>query len=316
MPDLVPQNNSKQPLHITSAAAIIYPHNTCERSVEPYLPILLFFFVAGTVGLALNLMSRFLGPRRPSAVKTEAYECGVPTAVSRHGRREKMSIKYYVTALLFILFDVEAVFLFLWAKVFRALGWFGIVEMFIFLLVAHLRLYLCAQKRSIGMGITTAELLELALAMGKIILLTVMLVQIPPIMIWVERRGPALMQRRRGPNRVGLFKWRLWGLLQSLADAIKLIFKEEIVPAGAHKQLFQLAPLLGVIPAFSLPAAIPFGPTLNVAGLTIPLSVVQLDVGFLYILAISSLGVYSIAVAGWAATASIPCSGSCEPRHR
>ena len=158
--------------------------------------------------------------------------------------------------------------------------------------------------------ITTAELIELALALGKIILLTVMLVQVPPIMIWVERRGPALMQRRRGPNRVGLFKWRLWGLLQSLADAIKLIFKEEIVPAGAHKQLFQLAPLLGVIPAFLIAAAIPFGPTLNIAGLTIPLSVVQLDVGFLYILAISSLGVYSIAVAGWAANSKYSLLGS------
>lgn len=103
--------------------------------MNPYLPILLFFVVAATVGIALNILSRFVGPRRPSAVKTEAYECGVPTAVSRFGRREKMSIKYYVTALLFILFDVEAVFLFLWAKVFRALGWFGIIEIFIFLLV-------------------------------------------------------------------------------------------------------------------------------------------------------------------------------------
>ncbi len=156
----------------------------------------------------------------------------------------------------------------------------------------------------------TAELTELALALGKIILLTAMLVQVPPIMIWVERRGPALMQRRRGPNRVGLFKWRLWGLLQSLADAIKLIFKEEIVPVGAHRQLFQLAPLLGVVPAFLIAAAIPFGPPLVIAGLTIPLAVVQLDVGFLYILAISSLGVYSIAIAGWAANSKYALLGS------
>lgn len=153
-------------------------------------------------------------------------------------------------------------------------------------------------------------MIELLLAGAKVIILTVLLVQIPPLMIWVERRGPALMQRRRGPNRVGLFKWRLWGLLQSLADAIKLIFKEEIVPVGAHRQLFQLAPLLGVIPAFLVAAAIPFGPPLNIAGLTIPLSVVQLDVGFLYILAISSLGVYSIAVAGWAANSKYSLLGS------
>ena len=144
----------------------------------------------------------------------------------------------------------------------------------------------------------------------KILLLVALLMQIPPLMIWVERRGPALMQRRRGPNRVGLFKWRLWGLLQSLADAIKLIFKEEIVPAGAHKQLFQLAPLLGVIPAFLVAAAIPFGQPLEIFSMTVPLSIVQLDVGFLYILAISSLGVYSIAVAGWASNSKYSLLGS------
>ena len=103
--------------------------------MNPYLPVLMFIVVAAAIGLALNVFSRFLGPRRPSAVKCEAYECGVPTAVSRLGKREKMSIKYYVTALLFILFDVEAVFLFLWATVFRDLGWFGIIEVFIFLVV-------------------------------------------------------------------------------------------------------------------------------------------------------------------------------------
>ena len=152
--------------------------------------------------------------------------------------------------------------------------------------------------------------LEIALAAAKITLLLGLLINIPPVMLWLERRAPALMQRRRGPNRVGLYKWRLWGLLQTLADAIKLIFKEEVVPAGAHKVLFQLAPLLGVIPAFVIAAAIPFGNTIEVAGMKIPLSAVQLDVGFLYVLAISSLGVYSVAVAGWASNSKYSLLGS------
>lgn len=155
------------------------------------------------------------------------------------------------------------------------------------------------------------ELLELAIVFGKVIFLLVLLLQIPPLMIWLERRAPALMQRRRGPNRVGLFKWRIWGLLQSLADAVKLIFKEEISPAGAHKALFQLAPLLGVIPAFAIVAVIPFGQTITLAnGMTIPLSLAQLDIGFLFILALSSLGVYSVAVAGWASNSKYSLLGS------
>ena len=156
-----------------------------------------------------------------------------------------------------------------------------------------------------------SESLELAIVIGKIIFLLVLMLQIPPLMIWLERRAPALMQRRRGPNRVGLFKWRMWGLLQSLADAVKLIFKEEVSPAGAHKALYQLAPLLGVIPAFVIAAVIPFGPTVNLAnGMTIPLSLTQLDVGFLFILAFSSLGVYSVAVAGWASNSKYSLLGS------
>ncbi|MDE3269598.1 MAG: NADH-quinone oxidoreductase subunit A [Pseudomonadota bacterium] len=99
------------------------------------MPILILMLVAAAVGFLLNVLSRFAGPRRPSKVKYESYECGVPTDVSKSGVRENMSVKYYVTALLFILFDIETVFLFLWAKIFSQLGWFGIVEVFIFLVV-------------------------------------------------------------------------------------------------------------------------------------------------------------------------------------
>ena len=136
------------------------------------------------------------------------------------------------------------------------------------------------------------------------------LLQLPPLLVWIERRVPALMQRRRGPNRVGFFKWRLYGLMQSLADTIKLIFKEEVVPDGAHKVFYHLAPVFCVFPAFLVACAIPYGPDLLVFGHKIPLSVVRLDVGFLFILAISSLAVYGVSLAGWASNNKYSLMGS------
>src|SRR5688572_29893197 len=80
----------------------------------------------------------------------------------------------------------------------------------------------------------------------KALLIIVAVIQIPAIMVWAERRAPAFMQRRKGPNRVGLFKWRIYGLLQSAADAVKLIWKEEVVPEGANKFFYHLAPVFNV----------------------------------------------------------------------
>ncbi len=153
-------------------------------------------------------------------------------------------------------------------------------------------------------------LMPLAISIVKFMVLFVVLLQLPPILIWLERRAPALMQRRRGPNRVGLFKWRLWGLLQTLADAIKLIFKEESVPASAHKLLFQLAPVLGLIPALLVMASIPLGPDLLIAGQRISLNIVRLNIGFLFILAISSIAVYSVTLSGWASNNKFALLGS------
>ena len=143
--------------------------------------------------------------------------------------------------------------------------------------------------------------LDFTISLAKFLILLAIAFQIPPFVIWLERRIPALMQRRRGPNRVGLFSWRLWGLLQSFADAIKLIFKEESVPATAHKTFFQLAPVLGLFPALLVLSAIPFGPPIVLFDKQISLQVISLNIGFLFIIAISSLAVYSTALAGWAA---------------
>lgn len=125
-------------------------------------------------------------------------------------------------------------------------------------------------------------------------------INIPPVMVWAERRIPAFMQRRKGPNRTGFFKWRLYGLLQSAADAVKLIFKEEVVPAGAQKAFYHIAPIFSVFPAIMIAMAIPYGPPIQLFGHTVSLSVVSLDVGFLYIFAVSSLAVYGVSIAGWA----------------
>ena len=157
-------------------------------------------------------------------------------------------------------------------------------------------------------------LVQFLATMVKIALVIGGCIQIPPIMIWVERRGPALMQRRRGPNRVGInigfIKLRLWGLLQVAADTVKLIFKEEVVPTKAYKIWYQVAPMFGVFPAFLMAGAIPFGNHLQIANFDIPLSIINLDVGFLFILAMSGIGIYGITLAGWASANKFSLMGS------
>lgn len=151
---------------------------------------------------------------------------------------------------------------------------------------------------------------EITAAIVKFLILLVVALQIPPIIIWLERRAPALMQRRKGPNRVGFFHWRLWGLLQTLADAIKLIFKEESTPKSAHKFFFQVAPLLGLFPALLALSAISFGPSISLFGHTIPLQIINLNVGFLFILAISGMAIYGVVLAGWASNNKFSLLGS------
>ena len=129
----------------------------------------------------------------------------------------------------------------------------------------------------------------------KIGIMFVAMLTVVAYMTWVERRVSAWIQDRLGPNRVGPF-----GLLQPLADGIKFLFKETILPPHVHKALYLLAPAILFVPAFVTFSVVPFGPTVEMFGRTVRLQIADVDAGILIVLAFSSLGVYGIALAGWA----------------
>ncbi|HEX8617079.1 MAG TPA: complex I subunit 1 family protein, partial [Thermoanaerobaculia bacterium] len=150
------------------------------------------------------------------------------------------------------------------------------------------------------------DLTDVLLSILKIAIILGLWLNVTPIMVWIERRGSALIQDRPGPNRVGPF-----GLLQSFADALKFIMKEDIIPAQAHKWLYTLAPMFGLLPALTTIAVVPWGrsfviPEMHAFGRTLfeggrffnPI-VADVSAGILVVFALASLGVYGITIAGW-----------------
>lgn len=122
--------------------------------------------------------------------------------------------------------------------------------------------------------------------------------------VWTERRVLAKMQRRTGPNRVGPF-----GLIQSLADGVKLALKEDIIPAAADKVIFIVAPIIATSMCFMAFAVIPMTGKVNLFGQETALQLTDLSVGVLYILAVASIGVYGIVLAGWSSGSTYPLLG-------
>ena len=132
------------------------------------------------------------------------------------------------------------------------------------------------------------------IALIKVVLVLVVFFLMVAYLTWLERKLLGHFQVRYGPMRVGPH-----GLLQPFADGLKLLFKEDITPAGANKVVYALAPLLTFIPAFIIFAVIPFGDNIKLFGHTIDLVISDFNLGLLYVFAVASIGVYGIVLAGW-----------------
>lgn len=142
------------------------------------------------------------------------------------------------------------------------------------------------------MLIWTAGLIVL---FAKLAILLLALLFLAAYLVWVERKFLARLQVRYGPNRAGAF-----GLLQPIADVVKMLTKEDTVPDGADRFFFLLSPAIVATSAFLMFAVVPFGSDITLWGRTIPLVVTDLNIGLLFVFAMSSLGVYGVALGGWA----------------
>ena len=146
--------------------------------------------------------------------------------------------------------------------------------------------------------------MDLIEALVKILLVVGGLIGGAAVMVYLERKISAYIQNRIGPNRVGPK-----GLLQPIVDVVKLLMKEDIVPKSANRFVHDLAPILSISIALSTFAVIPFGNTLDVFGREVKLMIADVNIGMLYILALTSMGVYGITLAGWSSNSKYPLLG-------
>lgn len=139
----------------------------------------------------------------------------------------------------------------------------------------------------------------------KMAIIVVVLLILPMPLTWLERKIAGHIQQRPGPMRVG---WH--GVLQPVADAIKLLTKEDHIPAEADRLLFKMAPVVALVPPFVVFVAIPFGEPVQMFGTEVMLSLSNMNVGLLFILAVSGIGVFGIILAGWASNSKYAVLGS------
>ncbi|MDQ3619944.1 MAG: NADH-quinone oxidoreductase subunit H [Actinomycetota bacterium] len=153
-------------------------------------------------------------------------------------------------------------------------------------------------------GIVDAIGITVIIGAIKVIVAFVALLVVTLVVVWAERKIIADMQSRVGPNR-----WGPFGLFQTLADGVKLFFKEDFRPASADRWTYALAPIAAMVPAFLAFAVVPLGDDVTIAGREIDLVVTDINIGVLYFLAMGSLGVYGIVLAGWASGSKYPLLG-------
>ena len=148
-------------------------------------------------------------------------------------------------------------------------------------------------------------ILDFGIVFGRVAFVMMFILNLGGLLTWVERKQSAIMQDRIGANRASIripftrIQLRVLGLFHPLADAIKMLTKEDFLPARADRLLFQLAPFVSVFFGLAAFASIPFGDTLRVGDRVIPLQAITLNVGVLYVFAMLSLGVYGVMMAGW-----------------
>ncbi len=152
--------------------------------------------------------------------------------------------------------------------------------------------------------------MDVIIVVIKIVFALVWFLVLTLYLTWLERKESAVIQDRIGANRANIGKFRFLGLFQPFADAIKMIFKEDFVPAFSNKILHTLAPFLSFFFVAVTICAIPFGNELRIGGRTINLQVLDMDAGLLFILAMLSLGIYGIILSGWASRNRFALLGS------
>ena len=164
---------------------------------------------------------------------------------------------------------------------------------------------LLAQDSDTQLPLTSFGNEPLWLTIAKALFVFVLLLLMTLFTIVAERKVVARMQQRSGPNRTGPGGWG-----QSLADGLKLAFKEDIIPKLADKPVYLLAPVLAAVPALLAFSVIPFGPKVSIAGNETALQLTDLPIGVLWVLACASLGVFGIVLAGWSSGSTYPLLGS------
>ena len=147
--------------------------------------------------------------------------------------------------------------------------------------------------------------IDVLIIVGKAVFVFVLLLVTVLMLIWMERKVVADMQNRIGPNRAGPF-----GILQSVADGVKLFFKEQSIPDSADRPVFRLAPYLSVLPAFLAFSVIPLGGTVTIAGRETYVQLAEIPIGVLFVLAMSGVGIYGVMLAGWSSGSKYPLLGS------